>query len=157
MSLGGGLNQATNNAVKALTDNGVHVAVAAGNSAEDACNASPASERSATTVGATEVTSDNVTNFSNVGKCVDIFAPGVDVLSAGIKSKNDTRVFSGTSQATPHVTGTIALIIGQFGNSPVAKMAETLGKFATKGVIPKETLKGSPNVFLRVPFNKNQE
>ena len=128
--------------------------MSAGNDARDACLQSPAAVATAITVGANNKDSDDVTIFSNIGKCVDIFAPGVDVLSAGIKSKNDTRVFSGTSQATPHVTGTIALIIGQFGNSPVAKMAETLGKFATKGVIPKETLKGSPNVFLRVPFNK---
>ena len=70
MSLGGGLNQATNNAVKALTDKGVHVAVAAGNDGNDACNASPASEQSAITDGATEDTSDSITNFSNVGKCV---------------------------------------------------------------------------------------
>ena len=76
MSLGGGLNPAINAAVKALTDKGVHVIVAAGNEAQDACNFSPASEKTAITVGATEDTSDKVTNFSNIGGCLDIFAPG---------------------------------------------------------------------------------
>src|SRR4051794_19872813 len=116
MSLGGTFDQAMNAAVKALTDNGVHVAVAAGNESGDACLISPASEKTAITVGATDDISDDVTDFSNVGLCVDIFAPGLNVLSAGIKSNNDTKVYSGTSQATPHVSGTVALIIGEFGN-----------------------------------------
>jgi subtilisin family serine protease len=154
MSLGGGLNPAINAAVKALTDKGVHVIVAAGNEAQDACNFSPASEKTAITVGATEDTSDKVTNFSNIGGCLDIFAPGRKIKSAGIASNDATQIFDGTSQATPHVTGTVALIIGEFGNSSPAKMAKTLIGFATKGVIPKNTLRGSPNVFLRVPFNK---
>src|SRR5436190_12256349 len=151
MSLGGGKNQPINDAVKALTDKGVHVAVAAGNNAADACKASPASEPSAITVGATEDTSDNVTDFSNVGKCVDIFAPGRNIKSAGIGSNDDTAVFSGTSQATPHVAGIVALIIGEFGNSSAAEMTNKLIDIASKGVISENTLKGSPNVFVRVP------
>jgi subtilisin family serine protease len=156
MSLGGGLNQAVNDAVKALTDNGIHTVVSSGNDADDACNASPASEPSAITVGATEKNSDDVTNFSNIGKCVDIFAPGRDIESAGIESNDDTQIFSGTSQSAPHVTGTVALIIAEFGNSPTAEMAKTVNDFATKGVIPEETLQGSPNVFVRVPFKDDR-
>src|SRR5205823_6470426 len=125
------------------------------NSAQNACNFSPSSERSAITVGATEDTSDKVTNFSNIGNCVDIFGPGRNVKSAGKNSNNDTKVFSGTSQATPHIAGTVALIIAEFGNSSPAVMAKTLNNFATKGVIPKNTLKGSPNVLVRVPGAKN--
>src|SRR5688572_27816950 len=106
MSLGGNFDQVTNTAVEALTKIGVHVVVAAGNEAQDACNVSPGSEKTAITVGATENNSDDVTDFSNFGECVDIFAPGRDIESAGIESNDDTEIFSGTSQATPHVAGT---------------------------------------------------
>ncbi|CAI2191380.1 4256_t:CDS:2 [Funneliformis geosporum] len=152
MSLGGGFSQATNDAVKALTNNGIHVVVAAGNSAEDACEVSPASERTAITVGATEDSNDNVTNFSNIGRCVDIFAPGRNILSAGILTDDDNKVFSGTSQASPHVAGTVALIIAESGNFEPAKMVKKLVKIATKKVIPPKTLKGSPNVFVKIPM-----
>ena len=155
MSLGGDFDQAINDAVKALTKNGVHVCVAAGNAARDACLESPASERSAITVGATEDTSDKVTNFSDIGRCVDIFAPGRNIKSADFLTNDGFQIFSGTSQATPHVAGTVALIIGQFGNTKPDKMVKKLTSFATKGVIPKNTLRGSPNVFLRVPFNRD--
>ncbi|CAG8596558.1 7507_t:CDS:2, partial [Gigaspora rosea] len=102
MSLGGDRNQAVNDAVKALTSMGIHVVVAAGNFADDACNFSPASEPSAVCVGATEDISDAVASFSNFGSCVNIFAPGTNIKSAGITSKNSTAVHSGTSMATPH-------------------------------------------------------
>jgi len=149
MSLGGAKSQAVNDAVKALTDAGVHVAVAAGNESQDACGTSPASEPSAITVGATEKDSDAVTDFSNFGKCLDIFAPGRDIQGAGIKNDNDGAVFSGTSQATPHVAGTIALIIAKDGNKSPAAMADELKQLSTKGVV--KGLKGSPDSFLRIP------
>ncbi|CAG8706514.1 37271_t:CDS:2, partial [Gigaspora margarita] len=151
MSLGGGRNQAVNDAVKALTNMGIHVVVAAGNSAADSCSFSPASEPSAICVGATEDTSDAVTDFSNFGTCVNIFAPGRNIQSAWITSKNSTSILSGTSMATPHVTGTIALIIAKSGNLPPAQMKEALDNLATPDIIPVNTLKQSPNRFLRVP------
>ncbi|CAG8510380.1 314_t:CDS:2 [Acaulospora colombiana] len=70
MSLGGPLSAAMNKAVKSLTDDGVHVVVAAGNDAADACGSSPASEPSAITVGATEDTSDDITDFSDVSAAI---------------------------------------------------------------------------------------
>ncbi|CAG8703230.1 26673_t:CDS:2 [Gigaspora margarita] len=151
MSLSGARAQALNDAVKALTDMGIHVVVAAGNGATDACNSSPASEPSAICVGATEDTSDAVTGFSNVGPCVNIFAPGKNVMSAAIASNNSTAVRSGTSQSTAHVTGTIALIIAKSGNLSPAKMKKALDNLATPDIIPVDTLKQSPNRFLRIP------
>ncbi|CAB4432758.1 unnamed protein product [Rhizophagus irregularis] len=127
MSLGGGTSKAMNDAVKQLTNAGVHVAVAAGNESQDACNVSPASEPSAITVGATEQDSDAITDFSNIGKCLDIFAP-----------------------ATPHVAGTIALIIAKNGNKSPAEMATALKTLSTKGVV-KGLEGGSPDSFLRIP------
>lgn len=150
MSLGGGFSQAVNDAVVKLTDAGVHVVVAAGNEAEDACKSSPASELSAITVGATELDSDDITDFSNRGKCVDIFAPGRDIQGAGIENDNAKAVFSGTSQASPHVAGTVALLIAEDGNETPEDMAKKLEDLSTKGVV-KGREDGDPDSFLRTP------
>lgn len=97
MSLGGGQSQAINNAIEALVEAGVVPVVAAGNEAQDAANTSPASSPNAITVGALDATTDERASFSNFGDVVDIYAPGVDVLSVGIKSNTDTETLSGTS------------------------------------------------------------
>ena len=102
MSLGGGKSQAINNAVSELVKNNVVVVVAAGNENQDACNTSPASCESAITVGATSKTNE-FAGFSNYGKCVNILAPGVDILST--VPNNKTTFLSGTSMATPHTAG----------------------------------------------------
>ncbi|CAG8438810.1 6675_t:CDS:2 [Diversispora eburnea] len=149
LSIGGQRSEALNKVIKLLTDNGIHVVVAAGNEASDACLTSPASELSAITVGATEVKTNDITNFSNFGKCLDIFAPGRNITSVGIQSNTSIATFSGTSQATPHVAGTVALIISKFGNQKPDEMIKTLVKFSTKNLI--SNTKGSPNNFLRIP------
>lgn len=83
MSLGGGFSSAINSAAKALIDAGVFLAVAAGNSNDDASFYSPASEPTVCTVGATD-SSDARASYSNYGSLVDIFAPGTGVLSTWI-------------------------------------------------------------------------
>jgi subtilisin family serine protease len=102
MSLGGGQSNAINNAIEALVAAGVVPVVAAGNEAQDAANTSPASSPDAITVGALDATTDQRASFSNFGQVVDIYGPGVDVLSVGIKSNTDTATLSGTSMGEFH-------------------------------------------------------
>ncbi|KAF9522375.1 serine protease [Crepidotus variabilis] len=134
MSLGGSANDALDDAVAALTAVGVHVAVAAGNSADDAQWYSPARAPSAVTVAASDIT-DAVAWFSNYGALVDIWAPGVDVISSYIGGPNETTSLSGTSMSTPHISGLIAYLIGKDGNLTPAAMTKKLQKLSVKGVI----------------------
>ena len=110
MSLGGGNSPAMKNAVNNLANNGMIVVVAAGNENTDACTKSPANAPLAITVGSTTRT-DRRSGFSNYGDCVDIFAPGSDIKSAWIGDTQTTLTISGTSMATPHVSGVIALLV----------------------------------------------
>ena len=110
MSLGGGFSSATNTAVRNLHNSGVLTAVAAGNDNADACNFSPASEPTVITVGSTTST-DSRSSFSNHGSCLDIFAPGSSITAAWIGSNSATRTISGTSMASPHVAGGLAVTI----------------------------------------------
>ena len=89
--------------------------------------------------------------FSNTRKCVDIFAPGSKILGAGNSSDTDVLVFSGTSQATPHVSGTLALLIAKDGNKTPAQLTKDLINLSTKGVIKGIGKTGSPDRFLRIP------
>ena len=107
MSLGGGASQALDDAVKKSANSGIFYALAAGNSKADACNYSPARAGAGTnngimTVAATD-SNDKEASFSNYGKCVDIWAPGVSILST--KRGGGTTTMSGTSMASPHGAG----------------------------------------------------
>ena len=110
MSLGGGASQSVNDAVERAVAAGAHVIVAAGNENTDACTRSPASAPSAITVGATTI-ADERAWFSNIGGCVDIFAPGQDITSASYNCDNCIVVFSGTSMACPLVSGVVATLL----------------------------------------------
>ena len=100
MSLGGGLSSFLNQAVADAVNAGVTMVVAAGNENGNACNASPASEPLAITVGST-TSSDARSGFSNYGSCVDVWAPGSDITSAMRGTDSNTATWSGTSMASP--------------------------------------------------------
>lgn len=123
MSLGGGRSVTLEKAVDRAVDSGVHFAVAAGNDAEDACEYSPAAASGPVTVGAS-TSSDTMAYFSNYGKCVDIFAPGLDIKSTWIGSKDAVNTISGTSMASPHVAGVLALYLGEGSWTPKALKEE---------------------------------
>jgi subtilisin family serine protease len=154
MSLGGPASTAVDTAVANAIKAGVTFAVAAGNGnqggiGQDACKYSPARVPTALTVGATDRT-DTKSSWSNYGKCVDWFAPGVGILSAyGHTGSSDTATatMSGTSMATPHTTGVVALYLSSVlpGNATLpATVQSTLSGLTSKGVV-KSAGKGTVN------------
>jgi len=110
MSLGGGKSPALDLAVNAAVKAGIHFAVAAGNENQDAANTSPASAELAITVGASTI-SDARAYFSNYGSTVDIFAPGLNIVSTYIGSETATATLSGTSMASPHIAGLLSYFV----------------------------------------------
>ncbi len=126
MSLGGGVSQLLDDAVRNAASKGIFFSIAAGNSATQACNSSPARVGGGGTPGvmvaaATDV-SDLEASFSNYGACVDIWAPGVNVPS--LKLGGGTVAMSGTSMASPHVGGAAALYLGRY---PTATSSAVVG------------------------------
>jgi subtilisin family serine protease len=148
MSLRSGADPVMDAAVKASVDSGVTYSVAAGNESSDACNTSPGREPSAITVGATDNT-DAKAAFSNYGRCVDLFAPGVNVKSVGITGPDATATLSGTSMATPHVTGGVALYLSKHPDATPAEVAAGLTDAATPGKVGNPGA-DSPNKLLYV-------
>ena len=111
MSLGGPRSAALNDAVKRAVALGVPVIASAGNDGfSNACTLSPSSSAAAVCVSATNAM-DTAASFSNVGSCVDIWAPGRDVVSADYRNEQGYVIKSGTSQATAYVAGAAALLM----------------------------------------------
>ena len=146
MSLGGWKSQAVNDAVEASIQAGVTYAVAAGNYSTDACSFSPASSPSALTVAAS-TRRDVRASFSNVGPCVDLFAPGDSILSAWNTGDDATRTLRGTSMATPHVAGYAALYLEGHPGAAPAEVTQAVVGGATIGVVS-DAGTGSPNLLL---------
>ena len=146
MSLGGGISSALDTAVANSISAGVSYAIAAGNSNANACNYSPARVASANTVGATTNT-DARSSFSNFGTCLDIFAPGSSITSAWSTGDTATNTISGTSMASPHVAGALALYLQ---TNPTASAATATAALVNNSTLNKVTSagSGSPNRLL---------
>ncbi|OFS13380.1 S8 family peptidase, partial [Kytococcus sp. HMSC28H12] len=102
LSIQGPANSSVDAAVNRLNASGVLSVVAAGNYSADACSTSPGRASGAFTVGSTD-RYDRLSGFSNYGQCVNLLAPGSNVLSAGISGDASWATMSGTSMAAPHV------------------------------------------------------
>ena len=126
MSLGGGASQALDSAVTKSANSGVFYSIAAGNSGANACNYSPAragTHNGVMTTGATDTT-DNDPSWSNYGPCVDVWAPGVSILST--RKGGGTTTMSGTSMAAPHIGGTGALYLSSHTGDSAATVESGL-------------------------------
>jgi subtilisin family serine protease len=110
MSFGVPVSASINLCVSIAHWNGIIPVASAGNNEFDSCLKSPASAAHAFTVGATD-RYDNAADFTNHGPCVNIFAPGDSINSASHESDDGYTVYSGTSIATPLVSGAAALIL----------------------------------------------
>jgi len=146
MSLGGSVSSSVDAAVAGAVAKGVVIVVAAGNNGTDACNYSPARVPSAITVGATN-SLDSRTSYSNIGACVDMFAPGHSITSAWNTSATASNTIGGTSMASPHVAGVAALALAA---NPTASPAD-VASFLTSTATPNRLVNigtGSPNLLL---------
>ena len=153
MSLGGGASSALDAAVEGLISKGTTVVVAAGNNAANACNYSPARVPAAITVAAS-TSSDALASYSNRGNCVDIIAPGSSIVSTWHTSTSATNTISGTSMASPHVAGAVALFFQQFGFKTPAELDQILKTKGSKNVFSSLPT-GTPNLLLHTdPTNK---
>ncbi|HLF40774.1 MAG TPA: S8 family peptidase, partial [Acidimicrobiia bacterium] len=149
MSLVGPATSLMDTAVEAMIADGLTVVASAGNDGQDACLSSPARTPAAVTVAATDTT-DRRTGFSNWGPCVDLFAPGVNVLSAGSGSDTATAVLSGTSMSAPHAAGAAAVLLAADPSLGPAGVAAALAANATTGLVASRG-SGSPNRLLHSP------
>lgn len=141
-----GYGTAPSDAVEDMIDAGIHAVFIANNYNTDACTNGPRSPRGIT-VGAVDIT-DTRASFSSWGPCVDVFAPGVNITSAGITS--DTAVASGwngTSMAAPHVAGWLARYLELHPTATIAQAKTDLIAATTKHAVNNPG-PGSPNRLL---------
>ncbi|PBK88207.1 serine protease [Armillaria gallica] len=118
----------------AVFNAGIHVVVAAGNDNTNASGTSPARVAAAITVGASTI-ADARASFSNYDSVVDIFAPGQYITSSWIGGTTRTNNISGTSMATPHVSGLVAYLIGLNGNQSSAAISALIQSLGVSGVL----------------------
>jgi cerevisin len=159
------VNDPVNQAISSLHAVGILVTVAAGNNGGDACFLFPASASDAITVAASDQF-DSLAGFSNVGTCVDIIGPGSAVNSACAKGSGSLscpdevsyKILSGTSMSTPHVTGTLALLLekhlGSF-NSSADVVKSALFCDAVQDKIEGVPVETTANLLVQVPQDDN--
>lgn len=144
-------SQAFNDMVEAAYNQGITTVVAAGNYGQSANLTSPASSPNAITVGAIAANFSRPA-WSDYGETIDIFAPGVNVLSTWTGSNSAVTTLSGTSMSAPHVSGLVLYLKSIMSNldTPDA-VASKIKELATSNLVQNPGL-GSPNV---IAYNGN--
>ena len=134
LSLGApGITQSVIDAIENSSAAGIVWAVAAGNDyGVDACTVTPAAAPSALTVAAS-TSADARASFSNVGPCIDLFAPGESITSSVMGG--GLGVLSGTSMAAPHVAGVAALALAAEPTATASRVHALVTSTATANVL----------------------
>uniref|UniRef100_A0A8C8SX76 Proprotein convertase subtilisin/kexin type 9 n=1 Tax=Pelusios castaneus TaxID=367368 RepID=A0A8C8SX76_9SAUR len=157
----GGYSRILNAACRLMAQTGVVMIAAAGNYREDACLYSPASAPEVITVGATNFQDQPAAMGSlgtNFGRCVDVFAPGDDIIGASSDCSTCFTSQSGTSQAAAHVAGLTAMILNTDSALTLSELRQRLIHFSTKNVIneawfPEDQRLFTPNRVAGLPPN----
>lgn len=166
MSLGSGPSPALDRAVAASIADGVTYTIAAGNDSKpydpgllglfpsgggvDACGQSPGRVGTALTVAAIDK-GDRRASYSEIGKCVDLFAPGSGITSTWKDSDTSTAVLSGTSMAAPHVAGVAALLAQKYPKATPLDISNRIKSTSTPNAV-KDAGAASPNRLLFINY-----
>lgn len=150
MSLGSSRSFSIDNVVQLLiNDKNIPVIAAAGNDASDACTVSPGGGTNVITVGSTNIL-DTFSSFSNKGSCVDIMAPGEDITGAYYANPSAYFRLSGTSMATPHVSGAVAgMTLELLSTTQISGNLTTIAKSSVDVILSRSTR----NIITSLPQN----
>ena len=134
VAINGPYDESINYAAGVLMKNGVILVVSAGNESKDAWDDSPGSVIGAIVVGASDI-KNAMYEYSNYGSTVDVFAPGVDITSAGTGRPSNTERLSGTSMAAAHVAGMAANFLSKDKSMKISQIRGEILALATENVI----------------------
>ncbi|XP_045905850.1 proprotein convertase subtilisin/kexin type 9 [Micropterus dolomieu] len=155
----GGFSRSLNTACRDMVANGAVVIAAAGNYRDDACLYSPASEPEVITVGAVNSADQLMSQGAggtNFGRCIDLFAPGDDIVSASSDCSTCFTSRSGTSQAAAHVAGIAAVILSSNQNVSPVQVLQMLMHYSIRNTINLLSLSDThrlitPNLVAAIP------
>ncbi len=133
------LVQSVSDAAEDLIEAGVVIAKSAGNDSRSACSTRVHQVSSVIVAGALNLGADSRFYQSNYGSCVDLYAPGYSMWTAGITSNTDSARFGGTSAAAPQAGGAAAMYLEQYPNDSPTMVHEVIKWGATPTNVIGET------------------